>query len=326
MKNLTFTRGLIAGLLIMGAWSAPLYAQDSTAEVETAEQAAPELEQGETEFTEEERAQIQALMAEAEAFNKTISPKFGKIELPSAGVTLDLGENYYFLDGADAKKVLVEQWGNPPDSKSLGMIFEKDTDAYFYDYAVEVSFDRSGYVSDEDAKDINFDKLLKSMQKDTRAVNPERIKQGYPSVELKGWADTPQYDAENKRLLWSKLLKFEGEEGDTLNYNMRFLGRRGVLEFNYIAVAESLPEVIADMPEMSTMASFDEGHRYADFNEATDKVAAYGVAGLIAGGVAAKKLGLVAILLVFLKKGWIFILAAFAFLGRMFRGKGDKVG
>ncbi|MEP3889278.1 MAG: DUF2167 domain-containing protein [Hellea sp.] len=326
MKYSIFTQSLIIGTFLAGAWSAPIYAQNSTAETEASAQAALDTEQLETEYTEEEIVQIKALMAEAEAFNKTVTPKFGKIELPSAGVTLDLGENYYFLDGADTKKIIVEQWGNPPDSKSLGMIFEKDTDAFFYDYAVEVSFDRSGYVSDEDAKDINFDKLLKSMQKDTRSVNPERIKQGYPSVELKGWADTPQYDAENKRLLWSKLLKFGGEEGDTLNYNMRFLGRRGVLEFNYIAVAESLPEVIADMPEMSEMASFNDGHRYADFDETTDKVAAYGVAGLIAGGVAAKKFGLIAILLVFLKKGWIFILAGFAFLGRMFRSKGDKIG
>ena len=317
MKKSILVQGLLAGIFAFTALSMPTFAQDTPAE--TTEDVAPEYE-----YTEEEIAQIKALMAEAEAFQKTLTPKYGKIELPSAGVTLDLGENFYFLDGADAKKVLVEQWGNPPDSKSLGMIFEKDTDAFFYDYAVEISFDRSGYVSDEDAKDINFDKLLKKMQKDTRSVNPERIKQGYPSVELKGWADDPYYDAENQRLMWSKLLKFSSEESDTLNYNMRFLGRRGVLEFNYIAIAESLPQVTAAMPEMSKMASFNEGHRYSDFNETTDQVAAYGVAGLIAGGAAAKKLGLLAVLLAFLKKGWVLIIAAIAFLGRMFRKKDNS--
>lgn len=317
MKHSIILTGLLAGILSIGAWTSSAGAQEATADIAAAEPAA------EAEYTEEEIAQIKALMAESEAFNKTITPKYGKIELPSAGVTLDLGENFYFLDGADAKKVLVEKWGNPPDSRSLGMIFEEDTDAYFYDYAVEVTFDRSGYVSDEDAKDINFDKLLKKMQKQTRDVNPARIEQGYSSVELKGWADDPFYDAENNRLMWSKLLKFGGEEGDTLNYNMRFLGRRGVLEFNYIAVAESLPQVTAAMPEMSKMASFNEGNRYADFNESTDKVAAYGVAGLIAGGAAAKKLGLLAVVLAFLKKGWIFIIAGIAFLGRMFRKQKD---
>ncbi|MBK7846575.1 MAG: DUF2167 domain-containing protein [Zoogloea sp.] len=43
--------------------------------------------------------------------------------------------------------------------------------------------------------------------------------------------------------------------------------------------------------------------RYADFNERTDKVAEYGLAALV-GGIAAKKLGLLATLGVFLAKFW----------------------
>ena len=40
---------------------------------------------------------------------------------------------------------------------------------------------------------------------------------------------------------------------------------------------------------------FNSGKRYGDFNSSTDKVAAYGLAALVAG-VAAKKLGLLALL------------------------------
>ena len=36
------------------------------------------------------------------------------------------------------------------------------------------------------------------------------------------------------------------------------------------------------------MVDFQEGHRYADFTESTDKVATYGIAALVAGGIAAK--------------------------------------
>jgi uncharacterized membrane-anchored protein len=36
------------------------------------------------------------------------------------------------------------------------------------------------------------------------------------------------------------------------------------------------------------MVNFQEGHRYADFNPSTDKVATYGIAALVAGGVLAK--------------------------------------
>ena len=37
-----------------------------------------------------------------------------------------------------------------------------------------------------------------------------------------------------------------------------------------------------------SLVNFTEGNRYADFNGRTDKVAAYGLAALIAGGIAAK--------------------------------------
>jgi hypothetical protein len=46
---------------------------------------------------------------------------------------------------------------------------------------------------------------------------------------------------------------------------------------------------------------FSDGKRYADFNASTDKVAEYGLAALVAG-VAAKKLGLFAVILAFLAK------------------------
>ena len=151
------------------------------------------------------------------------------------------------------------------------------------------------------------------MKKDTAAGSKARIEQGYSGVELVGWATPPSYDAVNKRLLWAKSIRFSDSEDLTLNYNMRFLGRKGVLEFNYIANVEALDLVTEAMPDMIAMAQFHEGHRYSDFNAATDKVAAYGVAGLIAGGVAAKKLGLLGVLLLFLKKGWFIVVAAFMF-------------
>ena len=64
--------------------------------------------------------------------------------------------------------------------------------------------------------------------------------------------------------------------------------------------------------------SFNPGHRYEDFNSGTDKLATYGVAGLL-GVVAAKKLGLLAMRLLFFKKAGVLLLAALAGLGRMFK-------
>ena len=58
------------------------------------------------------------------------------------------------------------------------------------------------------------------------------------------------------------------------------------------------------MKKVTAFTDFTPGHRYADFNSNTDKVAEYGLAALVAGGVAAK-LGffgkLLALLLAFKK-------------------------
>ncbi|HEY4989505.1 MAG TPA: DUF2167 domain-containing protein, partial [Opitutaceae bacterium] len=75
---------------------------------------------------------------------------------------------------------------------------------------------------------------------------------------------------------------------NTLNYNFRMLGRSGVLVMNAVARMEELPEVEQATPTLLAMVEFQPGHRYTDFKQGTDKVATYGIAALVAGGIAAK--------------------------------------
>src|SRR5205814_4303057 len=125
--------------------------------------------------------------------------------------------------------------------------------------------------------------------------------QGYAAMELIGWAAPPRYDKAAHKLYWAKELKFSGETGNTLNYNIRVLGRRGVLVLNAVAAMLQLPEIEKNTPKILAAIDFNPGNRYADFSEASgDKVASYGIAALVAGGVAAK-LGL-------FKGLWIFLL------------------
>ncbi len=77
---------------------------------------------------------------------------------------------------------------------------------------------------------------------------------------------------------------------------------------------------------MITFASFEDGQRYADFREGSDKVAGYGLAALVAGGVASK-VGLFGKLLAFLlafKKLLIGgVVALLAGIGKLFGRKSD---
>src|SRR5262249_33465184 len=72
-------------------------------------------------------------------------------------------------------------------------------------------------------------------------------------------------------------------ETNTLNYDVRILGRRGVLVLTAVADEEELATVAQGCKAILAGTQFVSGQRYEDFDSGLDKVAAYGIGGLIAG-------------------------------------------
>jgi uncharacterized membrane-anchored protein len=269
---------LVAGILLALGISLSAHAQD----VEAAEPADP----GETPAL---SASEQAAYERLVALDASFAYASGTVGIGEGLATLNLPETLRYLDPAGTERLLVEGWGNPDGSGTLGMILPAETSPLSADgWGVIVTYDEEGYVSDEDADSIDYDAMLSEMQASTEEDNEARAEQGYERVELVGWAEHPRYEKETHKLFWAKELAFEGMPGNTLNYNVRVLGRRGVLVLNAVASMEQLPLIQAAMPGVITAADFDPGHRYADYQPGTDKVAAYGLAALVAGGVAAK--------------------------------------
>jgi uncharacterized membrane-anchored protein len=129
----------------------------------------------------------------------------------------------------------------------------------------------------------NYDDLLKDMKEDMESENEERKKEGYPAIQIVGWASKPFYDKNRKILHWAKELKFEGGSENTLNYNIRILGRKGVLVLNAVAGMAEFPLVNKDINKVLDIVEFTDGNKYADFNPSADKIAAVGIGGLVAG-------------------------------------------
>lgn len=152
------------------------------------------------------------------------------------------------------------------------------------------------------------------MQKDTRAESRQRVDLGYDSVESLGWAEQPSYDATERKLHWAMELKFGESDGNTLNYELRALGREGVLNANFIASISQLPEIKSARPEVADMIDFTEGKRYMDFDPSIDTVAAVGIGGLIAGKALTRKTGIIAAVVVLLKRFWFILLLPFFWL------------
>jgi uncharacterized membrane-anchored protein len=273
-----------------------------------------------------------ALSEQQTAFIKGLHPQTGDVAVPGAGATLHLGTKYYFLGADDAKRVLTEAWGNPPGEVSdvLGLVMPAGSNVFDNIWGAVITFKDSGYVTDDDANSADYDKILTDMRSGEADNNAERVKAGYKAMHLVGWAQPPSYDKANHSLIWARDLKIDGSPVDTLNYDVRVLGRKGVLSMNMLWDMGHLDAVHSAAQEFGKTATFATGQTYADYNSSTDKSAGYGLAGLVAGGVAivaAKKLGLLAILLPFLKKGFILLLVAFAaawrWVKRLFGRGGD---
>jgi uncharacterized membrane-anchored protein len=134
---------------------------------------------------------------------------------------------------------------------------------------------------------------------------------------VKGWIQPPAYNADNHRLVWSIRLTDRGAAaGDPaiVNYNTYALGRDGYFELNLMTDEARVETEKTYAHTLLAALEYNQGKRYEDFNAGTDHVAEYGIAALIAG-VAAKKLGLLAVIGVFLAKFAKIILVALAVAG-----------
>jgi uncharacterized membrane-anchored protein len=243
----------------------------------------------------------------------------GDIVLPNKVATLHLGEKFRYLDPANAEKVLVA-WGNPPGNETQGAIVPNEVDPFTeHGWAVFITYLDDGHVDDSEAAEIDYAALLKDMQQGTEDSNAARKEAGYPELHLVGWAEQPRYDASTKKLYWAQHLRGSGGQ-NSLNYDVRILGREGVLSMNAVAGMDQLQAVRQDMRPLIDIAEFNEGYRYAEFNAKTDRMAEYGLGALIAGGVAAK-LGLFAkigaFLLAFKKVIFIGVIALGGLLARL---------
>jgi len=252
----------------------------------------------------------------------------GPADVPLAGeAVLHLPANEAYVPRAQALR-LLNVMGNPGDDPNLqGLILPQDEKASWF---MVVDWKAEGYVKDDDAKNWNADDLLKSYREGTEESNKERARMGVPQLDIVGWAEPPKYDAATQRLVWALSSRETGAPADAeqgVNYNTYALGREGYFELNLVGSLKELPDLKPVAARQLAALQFNDGKRYADFDAKTDHVAEYGLAALVVG-VAAKKLGLLALAGVFIAKFAKVILIALAAFGggflKFFRRKKES--
>jgi uncharacterized membrane-anchored protein len=181
-----------------------------------------------------------------------------------------------FLDSVGTRRFL-ELAGNPPRDNRYTLAPQ---DLSWFSIFI---FDPSGYVRDDEKLDAAA--LLKRLQDGDARQNDERRRLGMAVLHTDGWHVPPHYDVDGKRLEWGVRLRAE-DGAQTVNYAVRLLGRRGVMQAILVSDPGSLDKDMMAFKAALKGYDFAAGERYSEFR-AGDRVAEYGLAALVVGGAAA---------------------------------------
>jgi uncharacterized membrane-anchored protein len=247
-----------------------------------------------------------------------VDAKFAQLHWQTAGsrrlaeshAALAVPPGYLMVVGDDAVKV----------ETMLGNIALPHLEAAIHNRAnhfVIQHFD-DGYVTLDDWGDIDAKVLLAAISEATEKANEQRRRQGAAEIHLGRWIREPALDRPSATVHWA----YGATEGTNpiVNVVALRLSRGGFDKItlatdqtNYGLAAGNLDAILGGM-------SFDPGYRYAD-HIATDKVAEYGVAALVAAvaGVKLAQFAVLGTLLVLAKKFGVFGLALIVAAGYWLR-------
>jgi len=191
-----------------------------------------------------------------------------------AKVRLPKGARYL---GPEGTSKFLQLNGNPPADHDYTIAAEG------FSWFAILEFDPAGYVSDKEK--VDADALFKQLKWQEADANEQRKSLGQSGLYLDRWLAPPHYDAASHNLEWGTVMH-SGSGGQIINYTSRILGRDGVTK----AILVSDPaNFSADLPQYrSVLAGFAyQPDKAYEAHQAGDKVAAYGLGALVAGGAAA---------------------------------------
>lgn len=191
---------------------------------------------------------------------------------------LQLSEDAVFGNAKVAREIL-EQSGNLTSGKEQGIVLRDGATVIF-------DFDPVGYVKDDDKDALDADKMLASLRENQDAANVELRRLARPELEIAGWHVKPHYDEKTHNLEWAPLVKSKTDGKTTVNYNVRLLGRRGVMEAALLVAPDKFDAQLPWFRSLLGNYAYVAGEDYASFRQG-DKISEYGLAALVTGGVVA---------------------------------------
>ncbi|ATO51539.1 DUF2167 domain-containing protein [Brevibacillus laterosporus] len=247
-----------------------------------------------------------------------------KVDVGDRLATFKVPDQLAYLNKEDTITV-QKQFGNSASSREIASVYPTSDQENWY---VVIEYDEVGHIMDDEQNNIDKDAILKSYKEGTEEHNKERKPE--EQIHVVGWDVPPSYNAKTHTLQWSMLAE-DNQKNPIINYNLRLLTRKGYVSFILVSDPATLAKDKKILTEqILPQFQLKEGNRYSDYDASTDKLADYGLTGLVLGGLGlavAKKVGFLALILIFLKKAWIVVVLVlggiFKVVSNIFKKKKD---
>lgn len=220
-----------------------------------------------------------------DSLESKITFQTGQISLANGHIKLTVPEGFQFINAEQTRFILEDLWGNLEDKDVYGMLVKNGfkVSRLTNDYSFVLSYSDLGYVQDNKDTDLDHADLLSTLQNNMEINNENRISHGVNTMTVKEWVLVPYYDKYKKALYWANKIAVNGSDEEILNYNLRLLGRSGVIKINAVATMDQLPSIKQVLPLIISQTRFEEGQQYADFMAGKDKISNWTINELIAG-------------------------------------------
>jgi uncharacterized membrane-anchored protein len=208
----------------------------------------------------------------------------GSYKLPGSHAAIQLHSGRALLLGADAQRYSWLASGVEFPSTEAVLTYDSSgaKSEVYYEWRDE------GYVDDSDWADVDADELLQQYRDGTEESNDERIANGMEPMRVVGWLEPPHYDKASRTVTYA--IELKDNNSSWTNAVALRLGRGGYTEFTWVGPI-NLFQSAGGRPVLLNEAlasyKYDEGYRYLDHQDG-DKVAAYGIAGLVTAALGVK--------------------------------------
>jgi uncharacterized membrane-anchored protein len=206
----------------------------------------------------------------------------------SERATMWLPAGRVFLEAEQARKLLGVERGSWDDA-TQGVVLPSAGGPQWMAY---VDLLDDGYIKDDEGKSLDANILLATYKAGVASQNPGRIRLGLTPLEVTGWLEAPTYDAKHRL---SSCIGATGQgsqnpEDRIVNCTSFALGRQGAIKVIVAGDEAAFAHFKGEAAALANTIVYDKGETYEDADLSMDRVAGYGLFGLLTGAVALKKL------------------------------------